>query len=67
MLFLEVEASGTNRRKVNLELIDKVQIDDAAKRATLWSGGIIVIADSKIAYEFFHALPEQFKIQEAKE
>lgn len=58
---LEIEQDGKNRRLVNLSLIDLVQMADHDKTATLWSGGVIIAADSRIAYAYFKAWQDSEK------
>lgn len=50
-MFLEVEGE----KLINVDSIGQVELKHAKKEATLWSGGIIIVADSRIAYDYFAA------------
>ena len=48
MTFLEVEGE----KLINLDLIDEVELKHAHQVASLWCGGTVRIADSRIAYTY---------------
>jgi hypothetical protein len=58
MLFLEVEGE----RFINLHLVDEIQVKHGKREATLLSSGIIKVADSKIAYEYFFGANPQLLV-----
>jgi hypothetical protein len=56
-MFLKIENDGANERLVNLSLIDVVHLHENSRKATLWVGGVPVVADSAIAFQFFKKTP----------
>lgn len=50
-MFLKLE-DGT---LVNTQLIDRVEFNHKAhaRTATLWAGGVVIVADSRIAYLYY--------------
>ena len=62
-MFIEIESSGRHSRLINVTLADKVQLDDAAGTATLWTGGVILAADSRMLYDFYRNRPDELVAQ----
>lgn len=48
-MFLELEDGSL----LNVTLVEKVEFRHQARTATVWSGGIVLMAESAIAYRYF--------------
>jgi hypothetical protein len=58
-MFLEIEQNGRHRKLINVTLADKVDLDESNKTATLWTGGVPLASDSRIAYQFYANRPDE--------
>lgn len=56
-MFLQIEGEDL----INLELVDRVQIDRRKGLASAWSGGILLHPDSAILYQYFMNLPNEMR------
>ena len=54
-MFLEIEGD----KLLNIDLVDVVELNHQKMSATLWSGGVNVSSESKIAYRYFMQLPAE--------